>query len=89
MTFFDAGIVFGGVGVSDVEDVAGEFDEGVLESAAGAEEWPVAHASELDAHQHAFKTLVGTAGRSQETVKGLQLLLGARFDQGGVGIHSD
>src|ERR1022692_4642040 len=33
-----AGIVLGAVGVWDVEDVAGEFDEGVLESSAGAEE---------------------------------------------------
>src|SRR3954468_17018233 len=76
-----SGIVFGGVGVGDVEHVAGEFDEGVLKSAAGAEEGPVAAAGELDAFEHAVKTFVGTAGRSPEPVEGFEDLFGFRMGE--------
>ena len=46
-----SGIVLGAVSVGDVENVAGELDERVLESAAGAEKGPVAAAGELNAFE--------------------------------------
>src|ERR1035441_145757 len=71
-----AGIVLGAVGVWDVEDVAGEFDEGVLESSAGAEERPVAAAGELDPFEHAVETLEGAAGRGPQTVETFERFFG-------------
>ena len=78
-----SGIVFGGVGVGDVEHVAGELNEGVLKSSAGAEEGPVAAAGELDALQHSVDTLVGAARRGPDAVEGLEGLLGVGFREGG------
>src|SRR5208337_1312663 len=66
---FRSGIIFGGVGVGDAEDVAGEFDEGVLKASAGAEKGPVAAAGELDALEHAVEAFVGAAGRGPEAVE--------------------
>ena len=73
---FRAGIVLGAVGVGDVEYVAGEFDEGVLESAAGAEKGPVAAAGELDAFEHAVEAFVGAAGRGPDAVERFESLFG-------------
>src|ERR1700730_3502445 len=66
---FRSGIVLGGVSVSDADDVAGELDEGILESAAGGEQRPVAAAGELDALEHAIKALVRAAGRGPQGVE--------------------
>ena len=71
-----AGIILGAVGVFDVENVAGEFEESILESATGAEEGPIAAARELDAFEHAVETLVGAAGRGPQAVETLQRLFG-------------
>ena len=79
---FRSGIVFGGVGVLDAEDVAGEFDESVLEAAAGAEKRPVTAAGELDAFEHAVKTFVGTAGRGPESIETAEDFVGGRGGQG-------
>src|SRR6202035_1942433 len=57
-----SGIVFGGVGVGDAENVAGKLDQGVLKASAGTEKGPVAAAGGLDPFEHAVETLVGTAG---------------------------
>lgn len=80
-----AGIIFGGIGVLETDDVARAFDEGVLKSAAGSEEWPVAGARELNAGQHAVEALVGAAGRGPKTVEGFQALGGVRFEERGRG----
>src|SRR5579864_743060 len=69
-----SGIVFGGVGVFDVEDVARELDEGILESATGAEERPVAAARELDAFEHSVETFVWAARRGPKAVEAFELL---------------
>ena len=73
---FRSGIVLGAVGVGDVEYIAREFDDGVLESAASAEEGPVAAAGELNAFEHAVETLIRAAGRGPEAVERLEFLLG-------------
>ena len=77
---FGCGIVLGGVGVFNAEDVAGELDEGVLKASAGAEIRPVAAAGELDAFEHAVETLVGTARRGPEAVEAFE-----KFFRAGVG----
>src|SRR5580693_2477909 len=70
-----AGIVFGAVSVFDVQHVAQEFNESILESAAGTEERPIAAARKLNAFEHAVKTLIRAAGRGPQAVETLQLLL--------------
>jgi hypothetical protein len=72
-----SGIIFCGIRVGDVEYVAGEFDEGVLKSAAGAKKRPIPATGELNAVEHPFETLVGTARRGPKTVETLQRFFSA------------
>lgn len=57
-------IGFGVVGVRETGDIAGKFDQGVLETAAGAEEGAAGFAGEADGGEGAGFVFVG-AGRDE------------------------
>src|SRR6202165_2260632 len=74
-------VLFGGGRVVDAEHVPCALDERVLEDSAGAEEWPVVDARELDAFEHAVETFVGAARRGPQTIEGIEGGDGSRFEQ--------
>jgi len=55
--------------VRDVERVARIFDQGVLETATGAEEWNLIFAGETDGGERAFHFSIGTAGHAPNPLR--------------------
>ena len=72
-------------------NVAGEFDQSVLETEArSAEKGPVAPAGELDAFEHAGEALEGTAGGGPKSIERFYKFSPVpAVVRDGVGIHSD
>jgi hypothetical protein len=68
--------ILGGVRIAQTQYIAGEFDQSVLESAAGTQIGQISPARELNAAQHAGEAVVGTAGNTPNTIEVREALLG-------------
>jgi len=82
------GVFFSCSGIADAEDIAGIFNQRVLEAATGGKKRPVVHSRKLDAFEHAVEALVRTARRRPEAVEGIEDPVRARVQQVGVGTMS-
>ncbi len=67
-----AGVVFSGIGVGNVQDVARILYQSILKAPSRADERPIARARELDAAEHPFETLVRAPWRCDQPITTLE-----------------